>query len=820
MKINKSSLKYSQVIPWILNIEDTKFNSALTSLIKLWEAKDIIYWNKYIIQNQKDFLEVIPYIFSDNQVWLNAYKEFLISLFEERILFNDNVNIVENDDYIKLLKINLKENYVFNLKSPSSIATNNFSSSRHLIYSIIDHLSYILKKWDKVEIDYYFKWAKRPNNIIKNYIYEKKKFFINEQEWNELESSYNTKNSYFEFYFTIKINSLNNENDIIKAIDLCIAEYTNKFNSLQIQKSPYSVWRNKLQSNHLLSTWLGFPINDTRYWKITKTKPILIWNDLYKHNAIIPTNLLDIPADKPDERKKELYKIVKDNIIIWKWIKNFSDDYEIIKYIPEELVNLFVIVLWQSGSGKSELIKDKVLSEIASNIENITNNLRNGKFDINQIKESKSVVVNLIDPPGNLSFDTYVKVFDYIDSHDLWEYVDLNYFVKDKDLFISSTRQTFQKIEDKWLKDNNKANLPWWDINISSVKLKNNDPYNKFQKNIKTFKLNLLNENIEEFIDLTWNELILKIKEYEEFILTNITACYPLATSFGDKNTLNLKGLISLYLWYNIIIAKTNWKDFKTLSDIYNDLNLLKNRNETNIDNIKAKILENLTDKDELIYFTDKEIEIDSLKRSAKNEEYLLSTINKLRIFTSMDNNFNQTNKSLKKFFLENNDYERIKINFFDFWMFDDKEQWIIWSILLNSTYYLSQKKKVWWNIFHKLYLDEANMILDNEELLKRVCRAFNTLRKFDISLNFLSQSQAHKWMKNLLNDAGTIIIWKVNNEEAESLSREINWILWKNSIEPSDIVNLNQWEFFIIFKFKTSNSCFFAKSIFLNDYL
>ena len=822
MIIDKSKLRYSKVLPWILSVEDTKFNSALTWISRLLEIKNNIYWIKYVIEKKEWLLQVTPYISSNSQVWLNWYKEFLISLYEEKILFKDDVTILPNENYWKLIKIWLKEPYVFNIKSPSNVAKNDFSSSRHLIYSIIDNLSYILKKWDKVEIDTYFRWTSRPNEILKTFLHEKKKLLLSEQDKNELDWSYNTKTPYFEFILQVKITSTENENDIIKVIELCLAEYTNKFNSLEIQKSPFSFFRNKMQANHLLSAGIWFPINDMRYWEMTKTKPILIWNDLHRQWAIVPTNLLDIPVNRPNERKNELYRIIKNDTIIWKGIKDYSNNHEIIKYLPDKLVNSFLLAIAQSWWWKSALISNKALSEMTSNIESITSNIRNCKLNIDQIKESKSLVFSLIDPPGSLSFDIYVKLFDYIETYELWEYVDLNYFVKDKEQFISSTRETIQKIENQFLKSKKQISLPWWDITRLSEKLKFNDPYNKFQKNIKTFKLNLLNENIHEFIPLEWNELVDKIKEYEEFILTNITACFPSASSFWDKNTLIIKELISLYLWFNIILAKTkSGKVFKTLSDLYNDLNLLKNKDEQNINDMIALILENINNKDELIYFSAKENEINSFKKSVRNdEEYINSTINKLRIFSSMENNFNQTSKSLKSYFQYNNDYERIKINFFDFGMFDDKEQSIIWAMLLNSTYYLSQKKKIGWNVFHKLYLDEANMILDNEELLKRVCRAFNTLRKFDVSLNFLGQSVLQKWMKNLLNDAWTIIIWKVNNEEAEGFSREINWILWRNAIETSDIVNLNQWEFFIIFKFKTSNSCFLAKSIFLDDYL
>ena len=85
---------------------------------------------------------------------------------------------------------------------------------------------------------------------------------------------------------------------------------------------------------------------------------------------------------------------------------------------------------------------------------------------------------------------------------------------------------------------------------------------------------------------------------------------------------------------------------------MYEDLNALKNRNESNLKSIASVILENISDQAEIDYFNLKESEINSLKISIKSDsEHLNSTINKLEKFSSMKNNMEFSSKNLKYYF-------------------------------------------------------------------------------------------------------------------------------------------------------------------------
>ena len=70
------------------------------------------------------------------------------------------------------------------------------------------------------------------------------------------------------------------------------------------------------------------------------------------------------------------------------------------------------------------------------------------------------MVFNIIDPAGAFSFDTYIKLFDYIETNDLWEYVEVNYFVKDKDQFISMLKNEIDMIEANQSREKKKSSLP------------------------------------------------------------------------------------------------------------------------------------------------------------------------------------------------------------------------------------------------------------------------------------------------------------------------------------------------------------------------
>lgn len=504
-----------KIITWKVN-ENFNITSIHTDLNSILHQKLLYFKNSFILKNDKWNIVLDQYIESNKEVWINYMTWFYNKLFSNDISYSKKVEQQKiNYDKYEKIDISLKNSFYFSMKKPATeeISSSNYTYSSKIVQEIIDEYKNHILDSEELIIEFQY-WYTEYSKLFKNILFWIKMIFQNNEENNEMFSSYTDKLQYVKFRFNIYTNSKNPDKlkDIIKK-NLCI--YGNKFNNYVINKKHiFKHLYSKLMIDNLTAQSIIIPI----------------------YNSVSANNKTKIIPYNRNVVENWMIKIKEKNnwIIYWRINKNNTVENKTELYInKDDSKSSWVIITGQTGAGKSFSYLPILLGEI-----------------IKSDKETKNEKFICIDPNTSMIWNI---------NNILWKYTKYNQSSK-----LKSTN--YKKVKDDKLFINKK--LVFNPLLVKNLYL-NSGNSNKFN-DLLNFNSELILESIKGVYNESafWanNEMI--IKSIIELLILLNSEIYS-KININNKNDSKTRVLFSIWDISNIL----NWflKE-KTLIEEYSNI--------------------------------------------------------------------------------------------------------------------------------------------------------------------------------------------------------------------------------------------------------